>query len=315
MKRTIIILSLLISYVFSYSQFPIYDTRTTIDKPSDISQELRLDFKNANTDTPVPQFSTTMTIAPWHDLSGNGSTQLNFSTAGLFFRGSNPDYESWSSWKKIAMLDANGKLDVNGDIVANNLTLNGYVTSDLIIGNESGIGEYGTKLYFGINTCNFDDVYMARYNVAKDVTELRISIGDDALDKFVVGNKHWNNPTAGYQPYFVVTMDGKVGINSPNPTHTLEVNGSIKTKEILVTNTGWADFVFKKDYELRSLQEVETHIEQHQSLPEMPTENEVSANGVDLAKMNVKLLQKIEELTLYIIQQEKRISKLENQNN
>ncbi|MFR5541364.1 MAG: hypothetical protein ACLTID_10700 [Barnesiella sp.] len=78
--------------------------------------------------------------------------------------------------------------------------------------------------------------------------------------------------------------------------------------------------MFKKDYKLRSLDEVKSHIEKHACLPEIPTESEVNANGVDLAKMNVKLLQKVEELTLYIIQQEEkmreqeqRITKLENQ--
>lgn len=90
----------------------------------------------------------------------------------------------------------------------------------------------------------------------------------------------------------------------------LDLNGTIKAKEIIVTNTGWADFVFDKDYQLPSLYEIEDHIRQHQTLPGIPSESEVSEKGVDLAEMNAKLLQKVEELTLYIIQQQKEIDTL-----
>lgn len=190
--------------------------------------------------------------------------------------------------------------------------------SNLQIGDTTPYGQLGKKLYFGVYSDNSDELSIARYNVSDDSTELRINIGDDAKDKFVVGTTHWYNPGV-YNKFFVVSMDGKVGINSPNPAYELDVNGMIKTRGVLVTNTGWADFVFKKDYRLRPLSEVETHIAQYSSLPEMPTESEVNANGVDLARMNVKLLQKVEELTLYIIDQEKkmqeqetRISDLEN---
>lgn len=191
-------------------------------------------------------------------------------------------------------------------------------TFDMQIGDTTPAGQEGKRFYFGRYDDNNDNVFMSRFNVASDVTELRVNVGDDRLDKFVVGNTRWETPNV-FNKYFVVTMDGKVGIKSPDPVFELEVNGVIKTKEIVVTDGGWADFVFRKDYRLRPLSEVETHIAQHSSLPEMPTESEVNANGVNLAEMNVKLLQKVEELTLYIIAQEKkmqlqetRISELEN---
>ena len=183
--------------------------------------------------------------------------------------------------------------------------------SNVQIGDTTPFGQNSKKLYIGVYSDNSDELSILRYNLSSDSTELRINVGDDARDKFIVGNENWENPGV-FNKFFVVSMDGKVGINSPNPSSELEVNGTIKTKSVLVTNTGWADFVFKKDYRLRPLKEVESHIAQYSSLPEMPTESEVTTNGVDLAGMNVKLLQKIEELTLYIIQQEARISELEN---
>lgn len=88
-----------------------------------------------------------------------------------------------------------------------------------------------------------------------------------------------------------------------------EVNGTIRAKEVKIEATGWADFVFDRDYKLRNLTEVENHIAEHKHLPDMPSEADVKENGIDVAEMQAKLLQKIEELTLYVIDQDKRIKK------
>ena len=69
----------------------------------------------------------------------------------------------------------------------------------------------------------------------------------------------------------------------------------------------WSDFVFRKEYNLPTLQEVEKHIAEKGHLENIPTEKEVLENGINLGEMNAKLLQKIEELTLYSIQQNKKI--------
>ncbi|SHH87958.1 hypothetical protein [Flavobacterium defluvii] len=100
---------------------------------------------------------------------------------------------------------------------------------------------------------------------------------------------------------------GNVGIGITNPTNKLDVNGTIHSKEVKVDLTGWSDFVFKKDYDLPTLQEVEKHINEKGHLENIPSEEEVLKNGINLGEMNSKLLQKIEELTLYSIQQNKKI--------
>jgi len=107
----------------------------------------------------------------------------------------------------------------------------------------------------------------------------------------------------------LMTNDGKVGIKTNKPQYELDVNGTIRAKEVRV-ETGWADFVFADDYNLPTLKEVKLHINENKHLPGIPTESEVHANGVDLGEMQVKLLQKIEELTLYAIQQQETIDKL-----
>jgi len=103
---------------------------------------------------------------------------------------------------------------------------------------------------------------------------------------------------------------GSVGIGTSNPgSYKLAVKGKIRAEEVIV-ETGWADYVFEKDYDLKTLGEVEQYINTHGHLPGIPSEKEVKGKGVSLGEINAKLLEKIEELTLHVIQQQKEIDKL-----
>jgi hypothetical protein len=106
----------------------------------------------------------------------------------------------------------------------------------------------------------------------------------------------------------VINSDGKVGIGTDSPTELLSVNGNIKSKKVIVTQTGWADFVFADDYRLLPLAEVEKFIKQHRRLPDIPSQNEVDEKGIDVGEVQARLLQKIEELTLYVIELERKLS-------
>jgi hypothetical protein len=88
-------------------------------------------------------------------------------------------------------------------------------------------------------------------------------------------------------------------------------DAGLRAKNFVSDTQTYADFVFKDDYQPPSLNQVEQFIKDNKHLPNIPTEAEVMENGMDLAAMNVKLLQKVEELTLYIIEQNKRIEALE----
>lgn len=106
--------------------------------------------------------------------------------------------------------------------------------------------------------------------------------------------------------------DGKVGIGTTKTgTHKLAVNGTIGAREIKVEATGWSDFVFEDNYKLEDLEEVESFIKDNKHLPDVPSEKEVLKNGIQLGEMDAKLLQKIEELTLYVIEQNKTIKEMQ----
>jgi hypothetical protein len=102
-------------------------------------------------------------------------------------------------------------------------------------------------------------------------------------------------------------MGGNVGVGITSPTHKLHVAGSARATSFISNTQTYADFVFEDSYQLTPLSEVEQFIKKNKHLPEVPTEKEVMENGMDLAAMNVKLLQKVEELTLYLIGQNKQI--------
>lgn len=110
--------------------------------------------------------------------------------------------------------------------------------------------------------------------------------------------------------------DNNVGIGTSNPDskYRLAVNGKIRAKEIVV-ETGWSDFVFEKGYNLKSLEEVETFIKKNGHLPDIPSAKDVEENGVKVGEMESKLLQKIEELTLYVIDLEKKVMQMKKEMN
>jgi hypothetical protein len=114
-----------------------------------------------------------------------------------------------------------------------------------------------------------------------------------------------------------VFADANLGIGTDKFTdgteiYRLSVNGSVRATKVKVYTT-WADYVFNKEYNLRSLQELEDFIEQNGHLPNVPSAQEVAQKGLDLGDMSRIQQEKIEELTLYLIQQNKEIQELKAQ--
>jgi hypothetical protein len=88
------------------------------------------------------------------------------------------------------------------------------------------------------------------------------------------------------------------------------VQGKVQAEEVNITMDGWADYVFEENYPLMSLDQLKLFISKNKHLPGIPNADQVSSEGINISEINVKLLEKVEELTLYILQQEERIQEL-----
>ena len=115
---------------------------------------------------------------------------------------------------------------------------------------------------------------------------------------------------------YVIAFDSSqnVGIGTVSPQSKLDVRGTGHFFKVVVESS-WCDYVFEDDYELMSIAELEKFVKINKHLPEIPSEVEVAENGIDVGEMNKLLLKKIEELSLYIIEQEKRLKALESEIN
>ena len=124
----------------------------------------------------------------------------------------------------------------------------------------------------------------------------------------------------GFSRIFISEATGNVGIGTDNPTYKLSVLGNIHCTEAVV-ETGWADYVFEENYKLPLLSEVEKFILQYKHLPNIPSAKEVKTNGLNLGDTQKRMMEKIEELTLYLIENtkqlellKKKIATMENKN-
>jgi hypothetical protein len=181
----------------------------------------------------------------------------------------------------------------------------------------------------GIGGPNFP---LSRVHFNSDVTtdELRITnstTGHTTADGLLLGNN-------GNNAFFINKENASLALGTRD-SNRLVINGSgqvsigtvttpagyklyveqgiltEKVKVALKNNSEWADYVFAPEYQLMPLQQVEQYVQKNKHLPNIPSAEQVVNEGIDLAKMNAKLLEKVEELTLYIIEQDKRLKALE----
>ncbi len=180
-------------------------------------------------------------------------------------------------------------IKLEGNISLDNYTITSQGGSAIGLG-SGGIGNENDDIT--LNIVNDGELEVVRDNVNV------LSIGDHIL----LGRNNNKN----------------VGIGTTSPKNKLSVNGTIWAKEVKVSLTDAADWVFEEDYELRPLEEVADYIKENKHLPEIPSAEEFRQHDMKVSEMTNKLLQKIEELTLYAIDQkevntqlQERVDKLE----
>jgi hypothetical protein len=197
----------------------------------------------------------------------------------------------------------NGATTTTGLLYRDGNVLVGDNTFRLNIGaGDRAIEVVGNNTVFDMRsnnaTGNFTIAFYPQFNSSSIITShpLGISVG-------------------GKQAIFIPTS-GNVLIGKNTQTNTayiLDVNGNVRASKVVVNTTG-ADFVFESGYRLPSLKSVEEFIKAHHHLPGIAPAQQMQKEGVDVGDNQTKLLQKIEELTLYIIEQQKQISTLQEEN-
>jgi hypothetical protein len=142
------------------------------------------------------------------------------------------------------------------------------------------------------------------------VWNIGIDTADSAKLKFAAGG-NWDNLRSA--ALMTITGAGFVGIGTTSPVHPLHVAGTIGAEEIIVSATG-ADYVFQPDYHLAPLTDVSIFIQENHHLPGIASSSEMRQEGVSVGDLQLKLLAKIEELTLHMIQADERSNPLELEN-
>jgi hypothetical protein len=198
------------------------------------------------------------------------------------------------------------KLDVTGEIRS---TLNGIANIRMSCGNYSSmLRNDAVSTYFLLT--NNNDVN-GGWNSLRPF-RINNSTGDVAFadEKFQIAHSTGTIIAAG--KIGIGLTDAATKLAASPADELLTVNGTIHAKEVKVDLTGsLADYVFNSDYSLMPLHKVEAFVKTNKHLPEIPSAAEVKEKGLSMGEMQNKLLQKIEELTLYVIEQQKRIDQLE----
>lgn len=279
MKKIVLISGFVLSVVSHAQQASsliILDTRDVNSPPSAYNHETKVEFKLRDIlQAPgAGMYSGLLTIAPWFDNSGNKRHQLNFNDGGIFYRNGLSSAGQWGNWAQLLIVNSAGNVGIGTVAPVSKLDLGNNFSDPSSFPNKVTLWSQGANNYFGFG------------------------ISEGSLDYFSQG-KH----------RFFVGYNGSPGIE----VLTLKANGNaalqgkFEAKEIKVTLTPTADFVFAEDYALPKLEDIEKYIKAKKHLPEIASAKEMEKEGVNVGEFQIKLLQKIEELTLYTIEQSKQL--------
>ncbi|WP_299222416.1 hypothetical protein [uncultured Aquimarina sp.] len=177
----------------------------------------------------------------------------------------------------IGVIDPQAKLDVKGSIKNDSFDF------------KNNSGDLRMRR-FGAGDITWKRAMVPIYNANTNKSTLMVNfVGDFEEGVRIAGSK--------------LNVDGQVGIGTTDTSgYRLAVRGNILAEELKIrTYANWPDYVFETNYELKSLTEIDTYIKENGHLPNIPSAKKVTEEGFNVGEMNAKLLEKVEELTLYII--------------
>lgn len=228
--------------------------------------------------------------------------------------------------------DRIGQADMYGfGVASNTLTYKSANTHKWFINNSPAMTLMNGRLGIGTQSPNHELIVQGNdpsVQIRDDTTDnsanaARLELLENASGNFDGGAFFWWNgqtnklligtKNSGTNKNILILdrATENVGIGTQNPgSYKLAVNGKIRAKEIVV-ETGWSDYVFEEDYDLKPLSEVKAFIDENGHLPDVPSASEIAENGVSVGESQEILLRKIEELTLHVIALEERLAEFE----
>jgi hypothetical protein len=228
-------------------------------------------------------------------FNSNGTTRMSLTSAGYL---------------GIGVTNPTVPLAVNGAISSTSLTTSGAITATGNI-STSGTLNFNSNSFSSSSGMNGSIVSLNVNGVGGLKTVA--TFGYDAGITFnALGSLPNYTFNSNGTTRMTILSNGNVLIGKTsqiNSSYILDVNGNVRANQVVVNTTG-GDFVFDKNYNLRSLSEVEQYIKENNHLPEIQSAKEMQTNGVDINELQTKLLQKVEELTLYTIELKKEIDQL-----
>ena len=203
----------------------------------------------------------------------------------------------------IGILNPGYKLDINGSA---------KLTGEIICHDQISFQD---NTHFTVTNAIVPSLRSGYQTVSVPQYGILAPLTTGAADLWLSGNSGIRMFSGGNpNPIINILPSGNVGIGTTVPDQRLTVNGIIHAKEVRVDLTGpLADYVFSKDYFLMPLHKVEQYVQTHSHLPDIPSALEIKNKGLSMGEMQNKLLQKIEELTLYAIEQQKEIQALKEE--
>ncbi|TRX51635.1 hypothetical protein FNH22_24040 [Fulvivirga sp. M361] len=253
-------------------------------------------YLGIGTNDPIDQLHIKSALNTSLRLEGGGNGYANIRLRS----GTDPTPSGWEVWT---------------DPVNNHLDFfHGGSKMTLLTNGRLGVGTSSPSAFFEVN------------KASNDFWTAFIKNGGGNSKGLLISNGYGGNP-ANNEPTILqledndgavrmkVQSNGKVGIGTASPDSRLTVKGDIHAEEVKVDlSVPGPDYVFEEDYDLPTLKSVQNYIRENKHLPEVPSAQEMEKNGIDLGEMNMLLLKKVEELTLYILDINRKVQTIESEN-